>query len=172
MLTFSIFHFLETHYYSPLMNEILKLSKESTNPLYDLNKILSENCLTKLDIKQEALNVILDLVEMIIEDDVINEDEIKSIRLLRVFLGIEEGDFNLYEKMDRVEHIILNQMEKLYADNRIDATEALYKSNLQGLFGLGYNEYQEIVDKVALVAYARGAEMKDLDTFLDYGLEL
>ena len=166
MLTFTIFQFLETHSYSPLMNEILKLPKESNKPLYDLNKILSENGLTKLEIKQEALNVVLDLIEMIIQDDVIDEDEIKSVRLLCVFLGIEEGDFRLYEKMDRVEHIILNQMEQLYADNKIDANEALYKSNLQGLLGLSYNEYQDIVNKVALKAYSKGAEIKDLDTYL------
>ena len=166
MLTFTIFQFLKTHSYSALMNEILKLPIESSKPLYDLNKILSENGLSKIDIKQEALNVVLDLVEMIIEDDVIDEDEIKSMRLLRVFLGIEEGDFRLYEKMDRVEHIILNQMEQLYADNKIDANEALYKSHLQGLFGLSYNEYQDIVNKVALKAYSKGAEIKDLDTYL------
>ena len=172
MITITIRKFIETHTYSPIMNEILKLSQKNSRPFYELNELLVENNLTRNDIKQEALDVFLDLIEMVVQDDCIIEDEIQSVHLLKMYLGIEENEFKLYDRMERVKRIITEQMEQLYTDNTIDYHERIYKSKLQGLFGLGYDEFQEIVDKVELVAYARGAEMKDLDTFLDYGVEL
>lgn len=48
-------------------------------------------------------------------------------------------------------------MQKLYADDKIDAEEAMFKSDIQGLFGLGYAEYTDIVNQVAAQALQRGA---------------
>ena len=111
-------------------------------------------------------DTILKYAEMILEDDCLTEYEIQSIRMLRMFLGVEEGEFAKYGYMDRIERMIIDQMEILYADNKINKKEMLHKSDIQGIFGLGYDEYQEIVNKVAIQAYSRGANMQDLDTYL------
>lgn len=52
---------------------------------------------------------------------------------------------------------LIEQMQKLYADDKIDTEEALLKSDIQGLFGLGYAEYTDIVNQVAKQALLRGA---------------
>ena len=117
-------------------------------------------------VKEETIETILKYAEMILEDDCLTEYEIQSIRMLRMFLGVEEGEFAKYGYMDRIERMIIDQMEILYADNKINKKEMLHKSDIQGIFGLGYDEYQEIVNKVAIQAYSRGANMQDLDTYL------
>ena len=86
--------------------------------------------------------------------------------MLKMFFQFKEGDFLANGKYDRVEKIITEQCEKLYADNVIDPKEMLHKSDLQGVFGLGYDECANIVNKVAIKALARGANIKDLDTYL------
>lgn len=118
------------------------------------------------DIKEQSLDIILDYAEQCLEDGVLTDDEMNDIRLLKIFFGIQEGDFAKNGKMPRVKKIITEQMQKLYADDKIDAEEALLKSDIQGLFGLGYGKYTDIVNHVAKQALQRGADIKDLDTYI------
>ena len=157
---------LESKHFSDLMHETLNLILNGKLTFYFFDEFLKSKNLTLKDVKAETLDVILDYAEMILDDDNLSEDEILSIRTLRAFLGVEEGDFQQFKRMDRVEAIIIEQLQKLYADNKIDQKEMLHKSELQGLFGLSYNEYQDIVNKVAIEAYSRGADVRDLDTYL------
>lgn len=155
----------ETHSYSEEIRELLNmiLHGKSTIHFYDY---LEDKNLELTHIKGQAMEVVLDYAKLILEDDVLSKDEIFYIRYLRRFFNIEDGEFLEYGKRERVEAILIEQLEKLYADNKIDKEEMLHKSELQGLFGLGYDDYQEIVNKVAIEAYSRGADMKDLDTYL------
>ena len=131
------------------------------------NEVLQKYNIRRItDIKEQTLDLILDYAEQCLEDGILTEEEMNDIRLLKIFFGIEEGDFTKNAKMQRVKNIITSQMQKLYADNKIDAEEALLKSDIQGLFGLGYSEYTEIVNQVARQALQRGADIRDLDTFI------
>ena len=163
----SIRQLSETKHYSDAVNEILSavLQKKSVSTVLFLEYIDDHGIQLK-DIKGQTMDVILDYAELILEDDYLSAVEIQNIRILRNFFCIEDGEFLEYGKRGRVESILIEQLEKLYADNKIDKEEMLHKSELQGLFGLGYDDYQEIVNKVAIEAYSRGADIRNLDTYL------
>lgn len=166
-LFYSIRLLSETKHYSDVVQEILSivLQKYSVSTILYLDYIDAHGIQLK-DIKGQTMDVILDYAELILEDDYLSDIEIQNIRILRNFFCIEDGEFLEYGKRERVESILVEQLEKLYADNKIDKDEMLHKSELQGLFGLGYDDYQEIVNKVAIEAYSRGADIRDLDTYL------
>jgi hypothetical protein len=65
-----------------------------------------------------------------------------------LFLGIEEGDFYRNGKKSEVKNILTKQLELIYADKKIDKQEALLMSDLQGLFGLNYMEYEEFISEI------------------------
>lgn len=115
-----------------------------------LDKVLSEKGIRRItDIKEKTLDVLLDYADIILEDDILTPDELRNLKMLKLFFQIEEGDFQKNNKSARVESIIVSQLKKLYADNILDEQEALHQSELQGVFGLGYDEYENIVKKVA-----------------------
>lgn len=114
-----------------------------------LDKVLSEKGIRRIsDIKEKTLDVLLDYADIILEDDILTPDELRNLKMLKLFFQIEEGDFQKNNKSARVESIIVSQLEKLYADNILDEQEALHQSDLQGVFGMGYDEYENIVKKV------------------------
>lgn len=114
-----------------------------------LDKVLAEKGIRRItDIKEKTLDVLLDYADIILEDDVLTPEELTNLKMLKLFFRIEEGDFQKNNKFDRVQTIITKQLEKLYADNILDEQEALHQSDLQGVFGLGFDEYEKIVQKV------------------------
>ena len=114
-----------------------------------LDKALAEKGIRRItDIKEKTLDVLLDYADIILEDDILTSDELRNLKMLKLFFRIEEGDFQKNNKFARVESIIIRQLEKLYADNILDEQESLHQSELQGVFGLGYDEYANIVKKV------------------------
>ena len=66
-----------------------------------------------------------------------------------MFLGIEEGDFYRNGKKSIVKEVLTKQLQLMFADGIIDATEAILMSDMQGLFGLSYTEYEEFVQEVS-----------------------
>lgn len=93
--------------------------------------------------------MLLDYADIILEDDSLSQEELRNLKMLKLFFRIEEGDFQKNDKYPRVETIIVRQLEKLYADNILEYQEELHQSELQGVFGLGHDEYMKIVNKVA-----------------------
>lgn len=156
----------ERRTYSEEIQKLIDIAIENNASTIRFMNYLDANNIRLADIKGDAMDVILDYAELILEDDVLSGYEMSMIRVLRRFFCIEDGEFLEFGKRERVETILIEQLEKLYADNKIDKEEMLHKSELQGLFGLGYDDYQDIVNKVAIEAYSRGADLKDLDTYL------
>lgn len=115
-----------------------------------LDKVLETKGIRRItDIKEKTLDVLLDYADIILEDDILTQEELTNLRMLKLFFRIEEGDFQKNNKFARVENIIIHQLEKLYADNILEYQEELHQSDLQGVFGLGHDEYMKIVNKVA-----------------------
>lgn len=136
--------------YPEVIKAALQLVVEGQMSSLALDKVLAEKGIRRItDIKEKTLDVLLDYADIILEDDVLTSDELKNLKMLKLFFRIEEGDFQKNNKFARVESIIVRQLEKLYADNILDEQEALHQSDLQGVFGLGYDEYAKIVNKVA-----------------------
>jgi hypothetical protein len=136
--------------YPEVINDALQLVVDGQMNSIALDKVLAEKGIRRItDIKEKTLDVVLDYADMILEDDILTPEELKNMKMLKLFFRIEERDFEKNQKFKRVEAIIIKQLEKLYADNILDEQEALHQSDLQGVFGLGYDEYSEIVNKVA-----------------------
>lgn len=145
---------------------LLLLSTQGTSSIAR-NQYLQEKGIRRIsDIKEYTLDIILDYSLLLLEDDVLTEEEMNNIRILKLYMGVEDGDFYRNGKQKEVKTILTEQLRKLYADNVIDANEVLMKGDLQGLFGLSYNEFDAIVKDIAKDAIARGAEVKNLDTFV------
>ena len=81
------------------------------------------------------------------DDFLLTEEEIRVISLMKIFFQINEGDFYKYGEEDAVERILSTQLEKMYEDG-IDKNEAIMQNDLQTLFGLSYDQFQNIVKKV------------------------
>ncbi|MEE3415044.1 MAG: hypothetical protein VZR53_06705 [Prevotella sp.] len=157
---------LEERNYTPMMVRCLNLIIDDQMNSIALKRCLSESGYSISMIKPEALQVILDYSEIILEDDVLTENEIRIITLLKMFFQIKDGDFYTYGKKAIVDNVLTAQLEKMYADGVIDKDEALMKTDLQGLFCLSYDQFLEVVNKVVKEALDKGANIKDLDTFL------
>jgi len=97
------------------------------------------------DIKEQTLDVIIDYAKLCLEDGVLTDVEIKNITLLKAYFGIEDGDFYKNNLQAEVKQILFEQLAKLYEDGVIDEQEALLQSETQGMFGLSYNEFADIV---------------------------
>ena len=157
---------LDERNYTPMMVRALNLIIDEKMNSIALKQCLSESGYTMSMIKPEALQVILDYSEIILEDDVLTENEIRIITLLKMYFQIKDGDFYTYGKKEIVDAVLTTQLEKMYEDGVIDKEEALMKTDLQGLFCLSYDQFLEVVNKVAKDALERGANIKDLDTFI------
>lgn len=136
--------------YPEVIKAALQLIADGQMSSLTLDKVLAKKGIRRItDIKEKTLDVLLDYADIILEDDVLTTEELTNLKMLKLFFRIEEGDFQKNNKFARVESIIVRQLEKLYADNILDEQEALHQSDLQGVFGLGYDEYAKIVNKVA-----------------------
>lgn len=136
--------------YPEVIKDALQLVVDGQMNSISLDKVLSGRGIRRItDIKEKTLDVVLDYADMILEDDILSPEELQDMKMLKLFFRIEERDFEKNKKFKRVEAIIIKQLEKLYADNILDEQEALHQSDLQGVFGLGYDEYATIVNKVA-----------------------
>lgn len=135
--------------YKGLTTELLRLiihnPKGRIDPLAR-NKALQEAGVRRIsDIKEQSLSVIIDYAKLCLEDGVLTDTEIKNITLLKAYFGIEDGDFYKNNLQKEVKEILFEQLTKLYADGKIDEQEALLQGEIQGMLGLSYSEFAEIV---------------------------
>lgn len=152
--------------YSPRLCGALNLIVEDKMNSIEFDKYLAQQYISVRDIKIETLKVIIDYANICLEDDLLAEQELLNIRMLKYFLKIKEGDFIKYGKKQDVREVLLYQLRKMYNDDIIDKDEALMKNDLQSLFDLSYDQFLEIVNEVAQESIERGAEMGNLDTFI------
>jgi len=136
--------------YPEVIQAALQLIVDGQRSSLALDKLLAEKGIQRItDIKAKTLDVLLDYADIILEDNSLTQEELRNLKMLKLFFRIEEGDFQKNNKFSRVEAIIVRQLEKLYDDNRLEYQEELHQSDLQSVFGLGYDEYMQIVSKVA-----------------------
>lgn len=156
-------HILDEHKYI----EPLKSLLESIVDTNDVNPIIRNAILEQapfdLDIyKEQACDAIFHYAEAILADNILTHNECNSIRLLKLYLKIEEGDFIKYHKKEAIKHLLQGQLKRLYSDGRIEIEEAFMASEMQGLFGLSATMYGEFEDEIMKAAIANGADRIDL----------
>lgn len=130
----------------------------------NLNKILQEHRIRRIeDIKEGLLDLLIVYINLILNDHIITDNEKRNIGLLKIYFKIKEGDFynNRYYE---IEDILHRQFERLYFDNIINKEEAIHNVELQDLFDLSYDQFDEFKEKEVRNALERGADISDLDT--------
>ena len=157
---------ISIEYFSGCVTEICNLIHSGNHDRIMIDKILAKNGIKKYkDLKEELIDVIILYINIIVlEDDLISENELKNIEILKNLFKIDEGDFYKF-RYDEIKEIIRRQLYKMYIDKIVDSSEALQKVGLQELFDLSYDQFLEIVNIEDQYALERGANIEDLDTF-------
>lgn len=144
---------IERNNYPDLTKKLLHIITDSKSSSFDViarNNLLTEQNVRRIsDIKNYTLNVVVDYAQLCLEDGILTSEEIKNVTLLKLFLGIKEGDFYRNGKKSIVKELLTKQLQLMFADGIIDAKEAILMSDMQGLFGLSYTEYEEFVQEVS-----------------------
>ena len=118
--------------------------------------------------KENALRLVLIYIKITLKDNLISNEEINSIRFLKLLLDIEEGEFTKDKKLyNEVANIIKIQTELMYVDDdKIDKNESMQRVHLQEVFGLNYDQFLSLSNDIALDAIERGADWTDLDSYI------
>jgi hypothetical protein len=118
--------------------------------------------------KENALKLVLIYIKITLKDNLISNEEINSIRFLKLLLDIEEGEFTKDKKLyNEVANIIKIQTELMYVDDdKIDKNESMQRVHLQEVFGLNYDQFLLLTNDIALDAIERGADWTDLDSYI------
>lgn len=118
------------------------LASDSCTPR-TVNKVCSEYSIQPADLKEEILDLVLYYVEDCLSDHTLTVQEKSDIRLLKLSLGIEEGDFyNL--RRERVQHLLVIEIRLMLTDKTVDPAEGLHKVELQKIFDLSYDQWLEL----------------------------
>jgi len=146
-----------------LSSKGMKTSRQDCLEILKNHKI---NSLQKF--KPLALKLVFLFIKISLKDNLISDEELKSIRFLKLLFDIEEGDFlNDKHLSKEVSSIIKLQLDLMYQDdNYIDKDESIHKVNLQEAFGLNYDEFAQLGNQAALDALERGADWVELDTYI------
>lgn len=155
----------ERHQYSDAMNAALRLFAEGKISTLVLNQNAKAYGITLDDLRLEAVDVIIDYIELILEDNALSAEEMNTLRMMKLFFHIQEGDFVNQHKEKQIAHILYRQLELMYQDKKVDRKEAMMKVELQELFGLSYDQFLLLEQDVVETALKNGANLKDLDTF-------
>ena len=146
----------------PYFLEILK-SIQINFDYNSFNKIVNHNGIDKItDIKTESLDFLISYADFILEDNVISDTEIQDFTFLKRIFKIKEGDFKKYKKLEMNE-ILKKEFIRIYSDNFVNQKEELLNLNLQSLFNLSYDEFEEIKEDEIIKSLIQGANPKDLD---------
>lgn len=160
------FETLSNKKFSDYIKKIITLIYNNELNTESVEKVLNENNFTKIeDIKEEILDLLLAYINNVLEDNIITDNEARNVKFLKKFFKVKEGDF-YNSRRKQIENILSKQFQSIYADNKIDKEEALYKVGLQELFDLGYDQFLNLIDNEVRTALQRGADPNELDTVI------
>lgn len=147
---------------SYLLDIVDLLYKEGTK-IKDIDKVLVANGIQDFDhIKIESIDLLIAYADYILEDAVISEEEAYDFEALKRIFRIKEGEF-LQHRNYEVQEILKKEFIRIYSDHFVDRKEELEKVNLQALFDLSYDQFEEIKKDEVINALLNGADPSDLD---------
>lgn len=156
---------LENKKYKEPMQDALRLfAQGNTSPLAVRDALRNHNVEID-DLHDEAIDVIINFVNLILEDHIITKQEMDALRKLKMLLHIKEGDFLDANKGKDIENILCREFELIYQDKTVDKNEAAMKVDLQELFGLSYDQFLLFEQEAVEHALKQGADITNLDTF-------
>ncbi|WP_140938657.1 hypothetical protein [Sphingobacterium lumbrici] len=138
------------------------LPKEDTEK-NDVDKILESHAIQSFeDIKLQCIDLLLSYANHILEDSAITETEAYDFAALKRLFRIREGEFLQYRSF-QVKEILKKEFIRIYSDHFVDRKEELEKVNLQALFDLSYDQFEEIKKDEVINALLNGADPLHLD---------
>lgn len=114
------------------------------------------------DIQLESIDWLISYANFILSDGIITEIELQDFTFLKKIFSIKEGDFMKYKSFE-VSEILKKEFIRIYSDNYVNDKEKLLNINLQALFNLGYDEFEELKKDEIIISLIQGANPKDLD---------
>ncbi|MGV0924714.1 hypothetical protein [Empedobacter tilapiae] len=114
------------------------------------------------DIQLEAIDWLISYANFILSDGIITEIELQDFTFLKKIFSIKEGDFMKYKSFE-VSEILKKEFIRIYSDNYVNDKEKLLNINLQALFNLGYDEFEELKKDEIIISLIQGANPKNLD---------
>lgn len=129
----------------------------------DIDKILESHAIHNFeDIKLQCIDFMLSYANYILEDSAISEKEAYDFAALKRIFRIREGEFLQYRSFE-VREILKKECIRIYSDHFVNKKEELEKVNLQALFDLSYDQFEEIKKDEVINALLNGADPLDLD---------
>jgi hypothetical protein len=104
--------------------------------------------------RKDVLDLVLGFVDHILEDSRLTIDELAAMEELKRFLDIREGEF-LELRPVELAAVLGNQIDRILSDTAIDHAEELEQVNLQGLFGISYDQYLALIRRSLETAMSR-----------------
>ena len=142
-------HLLENKNYNEKIKPLLMLIVEDKMNSIERDKTLERMGIRRIsDIKEYTPDVVLDYIDYCLEDNAISDEEFRNVKLLKIFLGISEGDFEKNNREKRMADIFSKQIALVYKDKKVDYDEILHMESLQGLLGLSYKQFEGIIQKI------------------------
>lgn len=132
-----------------------------------LEEILTNNGVNNSIAKVDLIHLIFEYIKIILQDDILTVNEKEDIKLLKLWFGIQPGDFYFHNSYN-VENIISYQLSRIYQDNFITEEEALFKVDLQEIFDLSFDQMNDYSKTEAALSIQQGADAKNLDVFFTH----
>jgi len=149
---------------SGYLKEVCLHITEKTFSKTVLEEILINNGVNHSIAKVDLIHLIFEYVKIALEDNILTVNEKQDIKLLKLWFGIQAGDF-YFHNSSAVENIITYQLSKIYRDNFITEEEALLKVDLQEIFDLSFDQMNDYAKTEASLSIQQGADPKNLDVF-------
>jgi len=92
----------------------------------------------------KSVEFLLFFIDAALADHALSDDELHAVRHLSRVLRVEEGDFLHYKEADTT-RLLCAEVERLFKDGVVSASEAQHQVKLQGLLGLGYDAYITLI---------------------------
>ncbi|KUF46032.1 hypothetical protein HX017_17805 [Myroides marinus] len=144
------------------VNEIIStvLSEDAT--IEKLKEYLLENVGVLEMVKNSALDYLLLYAYDTLKDDCITEKELNDFIALKKIFSIKEEEFIKYKEFE-VQEILKQQFIRMYSDKFIDNQEAVTQVNLQIMFDLSYDKFEDFKKEEVIFALINGADPQNLD---------
>lgn len=144
------------------LQDIVDLLVTEGTVVQDIDKVLGKYAIQDFDaIKIESIDLLLDYANHILEDSAICAQEAQDYEVLKRVFRIREGEF-LQHRSFQVNEILKKEFIRIYSDNFVDLKEELQKVNLQALFNLSYDQFEEIKQDEVIKALLHGANPVNL----------
>ncbi|EKB05966.1 hypothetical protein HMPREF9711_00935 [Myroides odoratimimus CCUG 3837] len=144
------------------VNEIISIVVSKDATIDKLKKYLVEHDGVLERIRNSALDYLLLYAYDTLKDDCITVEELNDFIALKKIFSIKQGDFIRYKEFE-IQEILKQQFIRMYSDKFIDNKEAITQVNLQIMFDLSYDKFEEFKKEEVISALISGADPKNLD---------